>query len=154
MKTGRWGWKGLALLCLFAVTGCVSASLEDAAPTSETTVETTDGQTTGADASTATAPQQTIVTGATPEETEVRDNSFVNEGATLDDTFPTFETPPTAANKQISDEEKEKMLAEMEALKASMKRRGASSSSNDARYRELQDLARQHVDDTKKQIEQ
>ena len=141
MTTGRWGWVAAVSVCLAVVSGCVSASLEDAAPTSATASDTADAE-------------QTVVTGSTPEEAEIRDNSFVEEGAIRDDTFPTFETPPTAANEQISDEEKKKMLAEMEALKASMKRRGVGSGDSDARYRELQDLARQHADDTKKQIEQ
>ncbi|MEM9106080.1 MAG: hypothetical protein AAGC96_10530 [Pseudomonadota bacterium] len=148
MMTSRCSWTAAALLCLLVMSGCVSASLEDAAPTSDTT--------TGAIESQATDATQTeaAVTDAAETSAEIRDNSFVEEGAIRDDTFPTFERSPTAANEQISDEEKEKLLAEMEALKASMKRRGAGAGNSDARYQELQNLAREHADETKQQIEQ
>ncbi len=145
MITCRRGLVAAATVCLFMVTGCVSASLEDAAPTSASSADTPDNQ---------TITGNTPASDTAPEEIEVRDNSFVEEGAILDDTFPTFEQTPKAANEQISDEEKKRLLAEMEALKASMKRRGGTSGDSDARYRELQDLARKHADDTKKQIEQ
>ena len=140
MTIGKSAVLAVALVSLVVMSGCVSPSLEDAAP------ENTTGALTAPDTSTADG-QAT--------DAEIRDNSFVQEGATLDETYPTFGSIPTTANSQISDEEREAMLAEMKSLKASMKRRGASSSADSkARYRELQDLARKHVDETKKQIEQ
>lgn len=140
MTIGKWTRMAAALAALAVMSGCVSPSQEDAAP------ESTSGQATASDA------QATGRTTAT--EAEIRDNSFVAEGADIDDVYPTFERLPTAATSQISDEERKALLAEMKALKASMKGRGTVSADSQARYRELQQLARQHADETKKQIEE
>ena len=140
MTIGKWTRMAVAMTVLAVMSGCVSPSLEDAAP------DNTSGETTASDAQAAER--------ATATEAEIRDNSFVAEGAEIDDVYPTFERLPTAANSQISDEERKALLAEMKALKASMKGRGTVSADSKVRYRELQELARKHVDETRKQIEE
>ncbi len=140
MTIGKWAMMIAAPVVVAMVSGCVSPSLEDAAP---------DGNSGDATVSEAQAAAR-----ASETEAEIRDNSFVAEGAAIDDVYPTFERLPTAATNQISDEERKALLAEMKALKASMKGRGTVSADSKARYRELQELARKHVDETRKQIEE
>ena len=48
-------------------------------------------------------------------EKKERDNSFVAEGATHDDDFPTFGPPPQSAMQQLSPEEKQRILDEASA---------------------------------------
>ncbi|MCP4317205.1 MAG: hypothetical protein GY789_14635 [Hyphomicrobiales bacterium] len=125
------------MIAHFAVlAGCVSASLEDAAPT--------------ADASNS----GTAAADSTSEQTEPRDNSFVDAGALRNDDFPTFEKTPQGATVQLSDEEKQDLLNQMQALKAAQRRGGSSSAAYAARYKELQEIARSHGVETKNQIEQ
>lgn len=116
------------------LSGCVSASLEDAAPTQP-------------------APTDAAANAGTSEQ-EVRDNSFVEEGAVRNEDYPTFERAPQAATAQLSDEEKQALLNEMSALKAAQRSGGSSSAAYAARIKELQDIARTHGVDTKSQIEQ
>lgn len=126
-----------ALIASAAVlSGCVSASREDAAP-----VQTAPAS---APAATASAPVQQ----------EVRDNSFVEQGALRNDDFPTFEQTPRAATAQLTEEEKQALLAELNALKAAQQRGGSSAAAYNSRYRELQSIARTHGVDTQNEIEQ
>ena len=135
MKLGGRVAGATMIVSLALLAGCVSASLEDAAPTQ-------------APPANATSPAG----GA--EQQPVRDNSFVEEGALRNDAFPTFEKTPQAATAQLTDEEKQALLNEMSALKAAQRSGGASSAAYAARYRELQNIANSHGIDTKKQIEQ
>ncbi|MEM6461410.1 MAG: hypothetical protein AAF724_05800 [Pseudomonadota bacterium] len=118
----------LLVVPLITLTGCVSAP--------------GDPQT-----STQTAP-------AEASERPQRDNSFVEAGAVRNETYPTFERAPKAATAQMSDEEKQALLAEMAALKEAQSSGGNTSAAYAARYRELQDIARSHGVETRNEIEQ
>lgn len=125
------------------LTACVSASLEDAAPRPEQLSDIADTGTT-ADAVSATDPG--------PQQQPSRDNSFVDEGATRNDEFPTFEIMPQGATEQLSEEDKRAILAEMDAIR-SARGSGASSAAADQRYNELKSIANTHGLETKQQIE-
>ncbi|MEX3009182.1 hypothetical protein [Hoeflea sp. TYP-13] len=149
MKIG-FGVTAAGLLAVLAIlTGCVSASLEDAAPTATSQPEP---------ASTGTTPENTgtTVAGAdgAPEDKEVRDNSFVETGARRNDSFPTFAISPRGATEQLSEEEKQALLNEMRVLRAAQQRGGNSSAGYSARYNELKEIARTHGIETQKEIEE
>jgi len=113
----------LCLLGAVALSGCMSASLEDAAPT------------------TAQNPQPP------------RDTSFVAEGALRNDTYPTFAGTPVGATDQLSAAETEQLEAEMEEIRDAYGAGALSAADYQARLRDLQAIARSHADEAKKAIE-
>jgi len=151
-----------ALLVLPLVAGgCVSASLEDAAPR-------TVGETPGAPnqqpdqagqppAGVAGANAQAGNGAARPQRSRPeRDTSFVQEGAVQDDTFPTFGgTPTNGAMEQLSEEEKQQILNEMDAILKQRKPASAKSTSDTyaKQSQELDEIARSHGDEAKSEIE-
>jgi len=101
------------------VSGCVTASLEEAAPKSlsETNSE---GLEAGDTASAAGAPgtksgEPRIRGDRRKAEEKERDNSFVAEGAARDDDFPTFGATPETAADQLAPEEEQRILDQAEA---------------------------------------
>ncbi|MEO4040427.1 hypothetical protein AAFN47_02330 [Hoeflea sp. CAU 1731] len=132
--------------------GCVSASLEDAAP-----------RTTGDAAGPAAgqpAPSAETAKGpegrARPErKTPPRDTSFVQEGAAQDDTFPTFGPTPTGAMEQLSEAEKKQIQNEMESILKQRKPPSASATSDAYKKQseEFEAIARSHGDEAKAEIE-
>ncbi len=124
---GVWG-RSVPMCLALAVflTGCVSASLEDAAPSQ---------------------PQQAAETE------EPRDNSFVQEGALRNEAYPTFERTPVAATEQLSQNDKQRLEAEMDAVRAAYGAGAISEARYRARMRELERLARTHGADAQKEIE-
>lgn len=129
----------LSLLVVLGLSGCVSASLEDAAPTqpAELGGPTSNGgsETTGAEVD--------------PE----RDTRFVEEGALRNKSFPTFANTPVVATEQLSAEDKLQLEAEMSAIRAAYGSGGLSEAAYVARMKELNDLARTHGSDAQGQIE-
>ena len=103
--------------------GCVSASLEDAAPTGQ-------GQANG---------QQS-------------DNSFVREGALRNDSYPTFERMPVAATDQLTESDKARLEAEMDAVRAAYGSGALSEAAYRARMQELETLARTHGRDVQMRL--
>lgn len=114
-------------LCII-LSGCVSASLEDAAPTQ--------------------TPQEAETTPA-----EERDNSFVQEGALRNEAYPTFEKTPVAATSQLSQSDKLRLEAEMDSVRAAYGAGSISEAQYRQRMRELEQLARTHGAETQRAIE-
>ena len=114
-------------LCVI-LSGCVSASLEDAAPTQPS--------------------QDTNAPAA-----EERDNSFVQEGALRNEAYPTFEKTPVAATNQLSQSDKLRLESEMDSVRAAYGAGSISEAQYRQRIRELEQLARTHGADTQREIE-
>lgn len=141
--SGRsYGWRAGQLLGLVAALGlsaCVSASLEDAAPTQPAEQD----QSTSSD-----GPDS----NGTAAET-VRDTRFVEEGAMRNRAFPTFANTPVGATEQLSAADKLQIESEMSAIRAAYGSGGLSEASYNARMKELKDLARTHGSDVQDEIE-
>ncbi|CAG1002864.1 hypothetical protein RHIZO_02970 [Rhizobiaceae bacterium] len=154
------GWRGIALIT-FAVaglSGCTTASLEDAAPLAATVEATLPEQIT-------TIPTPTPVSGdavaAIPDAgaTAAADSVEATESAAVDaqgsarqtGQYPNLNIVPTAAAPQLTAAEKNAKLAELEAARRQAVG-GASGKpvSNDAK---LKKLARTHAEEALKQIE-
>ena len=144
---------GLSLSALVLLAGCVSASLEDAAPKQVPTPESP--RRTSDDAATNAVPGgNRIQQAATPRDaSSARDNSFVNQGALNNDAFPTFAQTPRAATVQLSDEDKKAMLDEMRAIRAANQATGNRAVAASRRSGSLDDVARTHATETKAEIE-
>ena len=126
-KRSTWGRSVSACLALAVLmTGCVSASLEDVAPTQ---------------------PSQAVK----PE--EKRNNSFVQEGALRNESYPTFEKMPVVATDQLSASDKQQLEAEMDAVRAAYGAGAISEARYRERIRELERLARTRGADAQKEIE-
>ena len=134
------------------VGGCMSASLEDAAP-----------RTTG-DVNSPAAGQSAPIAGAgngaqgrtnTERKSPPRDTSFVQEGATQDDTFPTFGPTPATAMEQLSAEDKKQIQDEMEAILKQRKPPSAKTTSDTYKKQseEFEAIARSHGEEAKSEIE-
>ncbi len=128
---------GCAVLVLVA--GCVSASLEDAAPKPDTRPPVSETKT-SADS------------GAQDANT-ARDNSFVAEGARRNDDYPTFAQTPIGATDQLSDSAKQAILDEMASIRAAHQSAGNQAAAYSTRYNNLQELAKTHGVDTQAEIE-
>ena len=127
---GIWGrWNPICLVLTAVLTGCVSASLEDAAPTQ---------------------PLQQAPTEATEEK---RDNSFVQDGARRSGSYPTFERTPIAATDQLSETDQQRLESEMESVRAAYGAGAISEARYRERMRELERLARTHGADAQREIE-
>lgn len=134
------GWTAaLILVPVMALSACVSASLEDAAPTQAVDQEqpaTIDGSGgTGADAE------------------PPRDTQFVEQGALRNSKFPTFANTPVGATEQLSPADKKKIEAEMASIRAAYGSGALSEAAYNARVQELNDLARTHASDVRNEIE-
>ncbi len=114
-----------------SLAGCVSPSLEDAAPSSPNTQAASASESAGGEAT---------------------DNRFVQEGALRNDAFPTFERTPVAATEQLSETDKSQLEAEMNAIRAAYGSGAISQADYRARMRELESLARTHASDVERQI--
>lgn len=145
--------RGLSLSALVLLAGCVSASLEDAAPKQVPTPESP--RRTGDDAaSNAASEGNQIQQAASPRDAgAARDNSFVSQGALNNDVFPTFAQTPRAATVQLSDEDKKAMLEEMRAIRAANQATGKRAVAASRRSGSLDDVARTHATETKAEIE-
>ncbi|MCY6380611.1 hypothetical protein [Hoeflea prorocentri] len=132
-----------ALVPVMGLAACVSPSLEDAAPRPEQGAGIAD---TGADGQAAAGSNAASQSG------QVRDNSFVDEGATRNEKFPTFEVMPQGATAQLSEEEKRAILAEMKAIR-SARGGGGSSAATQQRYDELKTIANTHGLEAKQEIQ-
>lgn len=130
-KRQRLGRMVVLLLLGSILAGCVSASLEDAAPT--------EGQSTG--------------TAGQAGETSDSDNSFVQEGAIRNETFPTFEQAPVAATEQLSSADKSRLEAEMDAARTAYGAGALSEAAYRARIQELQTLAKTHARDVEDKLQ-
>ena len=126
-KSGRLVPLSCLALCVI-LSGCVSASLEDAAPTQPS--------------------QDTNAPTA-----EERDNSFVQESALRNEAYPTFEKTPVAATNQLSQSDKLRLEAEMDSVRAAYGAGSISEAQYRQRMRELEQLARTHGADTQREIE-
>ena len=109
------------LIFIALASGCVTASLEEAAPKSldDTATGGTVSADTTADAakpvgSDAKSAANSGQGGGKPDK-KARDNSFVAEGAVHDNEFPTFGPTPESAMEQLSPEEKQRILDEANA---------------------------------------
>lgn len=114
-----------AVVAGVVLSGCLSPSLEDAVPSEPST---------GASSEPAT-------------DTASGDNSFVTEGALRNESYPTFEKTPVAATDQLSDSDKSRLEAEMDAARAAYGSGAISEATYRARMEELQTLARTHGDE-------
>lgn len=136
------GWTVIRLFGLLTALGlsaCVSASLEDAAPTqSPDTQQTTTDDGTGATAAQADEP---------------RDTQFVEQGAARNRNFPTFANTPVGATAQMSPEEKRRIENEMASIRAAYGSGALSEAAYNARVKELNALARTHGSDVRDEIE-
>lgn len=127
------------LLAAMSLSACMSASLEDAAPTQPTDqgqVASNDGSGT-----------------ADAESDEPRDTQFVEQGALRNRDFPTFANTPVAATEQLSPEDKRRIENEMASIRAAYGSGALSEAAYNARVRELNALARTHGSDARDEIE-
>lgn len=136
------GWvtgRLLGLLAAISLSACVSASLEDAAPTQPPDQEQA-------------APVDGPGTAdAGPD--EARDTQFVEQGALRNREFPTFANTPVGATEQLSPEDKRRIENEMASIRAAYGSGALSEAAYNARVKELSTLARTHGSDARDEIE-
>lgn len=160
-----------AFFAALVLSGCQTASLEDAAPSAAASAATpavdTGDVDTGDAPDTASEPgavpsAQTTVTRSNPgiasiiplEQTApVENREFVATGARRTGRYPSFGEQPTAANSQMSEAERIAAEAEMTEL---LKARASSPDARaqyDARLRQLRALAKSHAREAQEKIE-
>lgn len=154
----------LGLLAAFALSGCQTASLEDAAPTAVPAAQPgVTGELTGADGvSIPPADSPPDVTRRNPGFTSVipiektapvENKDFVASGASRTGRFPTFGEQRTAANTQMTEAERIAAEAEMTELLKARASTPDARAQDDARLRQLRALAASHARDTQEKIE-
>ena len=151
--SGRFG-AAACVLSLMLLTGCVSASLEDAAPkppeNPDLTAPANDASATDA---LQTGSAQQAADAASGNNSSATDTQFVDQGALRNRNFPTFANTPVGATEQMSANEKLLIEAEMSAIRDAYGSGGLSEAAYNARLRELKALARTHGDDAQDEIE-
>lgn len=135
------GYLRVTMCCaaLLLLAGCVSASLEDAAPKPE--------------APSAVPKTKPVAGSGAQEATTAGDNSFVADGARRNDDFPTFAQTPVGATDQLSDSAKQAILDEMASIRAAHQSSGNQAAAYSTRYNNLQELAKTHGVETQAEIE-
>lgn len=130
----------VAVLC----SGCVSTSLEDAAPrvSAQTAVNPTNNE----ELTEKTQPSE-ITTLASSEA-----NSNLS-GARKTGVFPKFDQMPTSAATPLSDVEIDVVNAELDMLREIQKRKKKSKGHYNARLNELKKIAKKHGTDVQREIE-
>ncbi|MCY0147055.1 hypothetical protein OEG84_04810 [Hoeflea sp. G2-23] len=170
----------LGALMVLVLSGCQTASLEDAAPkTVPSNLATVSAQTDTPDTGTADAqatppvpqtvakadddaPASTIIRrnpgfkSVIPIEktTPVATEEFVESGARRTGEYPVIGRKQTAANSQLSATEKSAAEAEMAKLLRERAQTPDGRAEYEARLKELRDLAKNHAADTQREIEQ
>jgi hypothetical protein len=150
--------RGLSvLLALSILSGCVSASLEDAAPKQlpPEDAEAVDGSVAnnGSAGSNIDVPGTDTSANTAEGAAAERDTSFVEDGALRNRRFPTFAKMPVGATEQLSAADKQQLESEMAEIRAAFGSGGISEAEYRARLMELEELARTHASEAKKQIE-
>ena len=154
-------------LAALLVTGCQTASLEDAAP-KQPTVSALDAGVGVPDSERASVPiaeassADPVSTRRNPgfvslipiEKTEpVENKAFVATGASRTGQYPKFGQQPRAANAQFTDADKLAAEAEMTELLRNRASTPDARAQYEARLRQLRALAASHASDTQQEIE-